>query len=168
MLLLTQILALILLACLLKISFWEASKPLVLGCTIGLLEWSGYRIFLNNDCDAPLKYWCSRNYEFWHATTYIKSSLFIGKRHYLHMHHDCVVIMFRNSFLYRTYWNPKIRCCFSAIVTINTWLFKCSLQACDPKEKERRELASIRGLWDVPWCLAGSFNVLRFPVDEQL
>jgi hypothetical protein len=25
------------------------------------------------------------------------------------------------------------------------------------------ELAGIRSWWDVPWCLGGDFNVVRFP-----
>ena len=30
------------------------------------------------------------------------------------------------------------------------------------------ELDAMRGLWGGPWCMAGDFNVVRFPVESSM
>ena len=37
-------------------------------------------------------------------------------------------------------------------------------------EREGRfwaELGAVRGLWSDPWCVAGDFNVVRFPIESS-
>ena len=35
------------------------------------------------------------------------------------------------------------------------------------KESFWAELGSIRGLWSVPWCVGGDFNMVRFPCERR-
>ena len=29
------------------------------------------------------------------------------------------------------------------------------------------ELAAVKGLWGDPWCIAGDFNAVRFPIEKS-
>ena len=46
------------------------------------------------------------------------------------------------------------------------WVFTGVCEPYSRKEKEDiwEELGTIRGLWNDPWCVAGDFNIVRFPI----
>ena len=35
------------------------------------------------------------------------------------------------------------------------------------RESFWEELGSVRGLWNIPWCVGGDFNVIRFPCERR-
>ena len=52
---------------------------------------------------------------------------------------------------------------------IIVWVFFGLYGPCNSKEKRElwEELAVVKGLWGDPWCIAGDFNVVRFPVEKN-
>ena len=65
--------------------------------------------------------------------------------------------------------NFSVSCKFKSCEDDFCWIFS---RVYGPSlKKERKDfwakLGAVRGLWSDPWCVAGDFNVVRFPVESS-
>ena len=65
--------------------------------------------------------------------------------------------------------NFSVSCRFKNCEDGFCWLFSGVYGPSLMKEREDfwAELGAVRGLWSDPWCVAGDFNVVRFPVESS-
>ena len=65
--------------------------------------------------------------------------------------------------------NFSVSCRFKNCEDDFCWLFSGVYGPSLMKEREDfwAELGAVRGLWSDPWCVAGDFNVVRFPVESS-
>ncbi|RVX00292.1 hypothetical protein CK203_024581 [Vitis vinifera] len=63
----------------------------------------------------------------------------------------------------------SISCIFKNYEEGFVWVFSGLYGPCNGKERRElwEELAAVKGLWGDPWCIAGDFNAMRFPVEES-
>ncbi|KAJ9689585.1 hypothetical protein PVL29_014989 [Vitis rotundifolia] len=63
----------------------------------------------------------------------------------------------------------SISCCFKNCEEGFIWVFSRLYGLINGRERRElwEELAAVKGLWNDPWCIAGDFNVVRFPVETS-
>ncbi|RVW24957.1 Transposon TX1 uncharacterized 149 kDa protein [Vitis vinifera] len=63
----------------------------------------------------------------------------------------------------------SISCRFKNCEEGFVWVFSGLYGPCNGKERREmwEELAAVKGLWGDPWCIAGDFNAVRFPIEKS-
>ena len=63
----------------------------------------------------------------------------------------------------------SISCWFKNCVDRFQWMFigMYGLIVDSSRESFWEELGYVRGLWNIPWCVGGDFNVVRFPYERR-
>ncbi|RVW33931.1 Transposon TX1 uncharacterized 149 kDa protein [Vitis vinifera] len=65
--------------------------------------------------------------------------------------------------------NYSVSCCFRNVEDGFCWVLSGVYGPSVKVEREEflSELGAIRGLWNEPWCVAGDFNMIRFPSERS-